>query len=196
MLDRIIKAIVWPFIMPFHPVRVVGEENIPATGRIILCVNHLSNWDPVLLLLAQPRPIGFMAKAELFRFKPLGAVLRAFRAFPVARGKGDTAALDTAVQTLEDGVIMGIFPEGTRSPDGRLLRFKSGAALIAARTGATVVPCGIDRRCRAFRRTTITFGKPLTQEELGLAGEQPNLRRATRLMRERVRELSGQELAE
>lgn len=196
MLDRIIKAIVWPFVMPFHPVRMVGLENIPTEGRIILCANHLSNWDPVLLLLGQPRPIGFMAKEELFRFKPLGAVLRVFRAFPVARGKGDTGALDTAVKTLEDGMIMGIFPEGARSKSGKLMRFKSGVALIAARTGAVVVPCGIDRPARAFRRTTITFGTPLTGEELGLAGDTPNLRKATRLMRERVRELSGQELAE
>lgn len=197
MLDRIIKGIIRPFVMPFHPCRMVGEENIPNEGKIILCCNHLSNWDPVLLLLGQPRRIGFMAKAELFRFKPLGALLgRVFGAFPVARGKGDTAALDMAVKTLENGVIMGIFPEGTRSKDGRLMRFKSGAALIAARTGATVVPCGIDRRCRVFRRTTVTFGKPISPEELHLVGESPNLRHATRLMRERVRELSGQELAQ
>ena len=89
---------------------------------------------------------------------------------------------------------MGIFPEGTRSRDGRLMRFKSGAALIAARTGAAVLPVGIDRRAKAFRRVTITVGDLITPEELHLAGESPDLRYATRLMRERVGALSGQEV--
>ena len=195
MWDRFIKGIVRPFVLPFHPCTLVGLENIPAHGKIILCANHLSNWDPVLLLLAQPRRIAFMAKAELFRFKPLGALLyHVFGAFPVERGKGDTNALDEAAKVVESGDIMGIFPEGTRSRDGRLMRFKSGAALIAARTGAVVVPCGFDRRSRAFHRVTITFGQPLTQEELHLAGDKPDLRYATRLMRERVGALSGQEV--
>ena len=196
MMQGFLKALVWPFVIPFHPCTLVGEENIPKEGKLILCCNHLSNWDPVLLLLKQPRNIAFMSKEELFRFKPLGAILRVFHAFPVARGKGDTGALDNAVKAVEQGEILGIFPEGTRSKDGKLLRFKSGAALIAARTGATVIPCGIDRPIKAFRRATITIGQPITPEELQLTGDTPNLRHATRLMRERVQALSGQELAQ
>jgi len=90
--------------------------------------------------------------------------------------------------------MMGIFPEGTRSKDGRLMRFKSGAALIAARTGASVLPVGIDRRAKAFRRVTVTVGDLITPEELHLTGDAPDLRYATRLMRERVAALSGQEV--
>lgn len=195
-LGRLVVAIVRPFLFLLHPWRVVGRENLPKEGAVILCANHVSNWDPGLLMLCLPRPICFMAKEELFRFKPLGAVLSGlFGAFPVARGKGDTGALDRAQEVLERGEVLGIFPEGTRSRDGRMLRFKSGAALIAARSGACVVPCGIDRRTRPFRRVTISFGAPLTSEELQLAGEAPNLRQATRLMTERVQQLSGQEMA-
>ena len=197
MIDRIIKGIFRPLILLTHPCTIVGKEKIPQDGKVILVCNHLSNWDPILLLLKQPRRIAFMAKAELFRFKPLGWFLRrVFGVFPVERGKGDSKALDTGVAAIESGDMMGIFPEGTRSRDGKLMRFKSGAALIAARTGASVLPCGIDRRSKAFRRVTITVGDLITPEELQLNGEKPELRYATRLMRERVRELSGQEVAE
>ncbi len=195
MTDRIIKAILRPFVLLTHPCKLVGKEKIPAGGKVILCANHLSNWDPVLLLLSQPRRIAFMAKEELFRFKPLGWLIgRVFGAFPVARGKGDTGALDAGARAIESGDMMGIFPEGTRSKDGRLMRFKSGAALIAARTGASVLPVGIDRRAKAFRRVTVTIGDLITPEELHLTGDAPDLRYATRLMRERVAALSGQEV--
>lgn len=194
MTDRIIKAIVRPFVLLTHPCTVVGKEKIPSEGRVILVCNHLSNWDPILLLLTQPRRIAFMAKEELFRFKPIGWLLhRVFGVFPVARGKGDTGALDAGVRAIESGDMMGIFPEGTRSKDGKLMRFKSGASLIAARAGAAVLPVGIDRRAKAFRRVTITVGDLITPEELHLAGDTPDLRYATRLMRERVQSLSGQE---
>lgn len=193
-IDKLLKGLLRPFILLTHPCTLVGKENIPADGRVILCCNHLSNWDPVLLLLTQPRRIAFMAKEELFRFKPLGWFLGGlFGAFPVARGKGDTGALDAGVRAIDRGDIMGIFPEGTRSRDGRLAKFKSGATLIAARTGASVLPCGIDRRAKAFRRVTIRVGELITPEELHLTGDTPDLRYATRLIRERVRELSGQE---
>lgn len=197
MLGRIIAAILHPIIFLLYPWRVTGKENVPKEGAVILCSNHLSNWDPGFLILCLPRRVCFMAKAELFRFKPMGKLLSyLFGAFPVARGKGDTGALHMAEEVLERGEILGIFPEGTRSRDGRMLRFKSGVALIAARSGASIVPCGIDRRARLFHRVNIRIGKPISVEELQLTGESPNLRHATRLLMARVQELSGQELAQ
>lgn len=195
MTGRVLITLLRPFIRFFHPYRVTGAENLDAAGeRVILCSNHLSNWDPVLTLLCQPRRVRFMAKEELFRFKPLGAILQnVFGAFPVARGKGDTGALDIACAIVGAGEIMGIYPEGTRSRSGKLMRFKSGASLIASRTDATVVPCGIDRRSRPFKKVNIVFGKPITPQEMHLTGEKPDLRFATRLMRERVQALTGQE---
>ena len=198
MFGKILIFVLRPILFLFHPYRMEGKERLTGvTGPVILCSNHLSNWDPVLLLLAQPRLIRFMAKEELFRFKPLGwALKRCFGAFPVARGKGDTGALETAEKLVKNGEVLGIFPEGTRSKSGGLQRFKSGTALIAFRTGATVVPCGIDRRSRLFHRVTLRVGEPLTSAEMHLDGETPELRYATRLMRERVQALSGQEDAQ
>lgn len=179
-----------------HPWRVEGRENWPDRGGAIICCNHLSNWDPVMLLMFQRRRIAFMAKIELFRFKPLGWLFRHVGvAFPVDRGKGDTSALEAAEQAIQAGELMGIFPEGTRSRDGQLLPFKSGAALIAAKTGATVIPCHISTPSRLFRRVTVRIGQPLTPEQLHLTGDKPELRYATRQMRAAVQAL-GEEAAE
>ena len=197
MWYRIIAGFLRPIFFLLHPYKVVGKENIPQAGRYILCCNHQSNWDPVLLIVCQRRKIAFMAKAELFRFAIMRGFLGGiFGAFPVERGKGDTGALDKAEQLIASGRMMGIFPEGTRYKDGTVHRFKSGMALIAAKSGAAVIPCAFDKRCRLFRRVTIRFGEPLSLEELHLTGEKPELRYATRLLRERVAELAGQELAE
>lgn len=197
MWYHIIAGIVKPLFFLLHPYKVVGKENIPRTGRHILCCNHQSGWDPILLIVGQRRKIAFMAKAELFR-TPIqrGFFGKIFGAFPVDRGKGDTGALDKAEELIASGRMVGIFPEGTRYKDGVVHRFKSGMALIAARSGAAVVPCAFDKRSKLFRRVTIRFGRPVSLEELHLTGEKPELRYATRLLRERVAELAGQELAE
>lgn len=197
MWYRIIVFILRPFFFLLHPYKVVGKENIPQTGRHILCCNHQSDWDPVLLIVGQRRKIAFMAKAELFRFAVMrGFIGGIFGAFPVARGKGDTGALDKAAEWIDKGRMVGIFPEGTRYKDGTVHRFKSGLALIAARTNAAVVPCAFDKRCRPFRRVTIRFGAPLSPEELHLTGDKPELRYATRLLRDRVAQLAGMPLEE
>lgn len=197
MWYRIIAAILRPIFFLLHPYKIVGKENIPGTGRHILCCNHQSGWDPVLLIVGQRRKIAFMAKAELFR-TPLqrGFFGKIFGAFPVERGKGDTGALDKAEGLIASGRMVGIFPEGSRFKDGVIHRFKSGLALIAAKSGAAVVPCAFNERSRLFHRVTVRFGKPLSPEELHLTGDKPELRYATRLLRERVAQLAGQELAE
>lgn len=197
MWYRIIAGILRPIFFLLHPYKVVGKENIPETGSHILCCNHQSNWDPVLLVVGQRRKISFMAKVELFRFAFMRGFLGGiFGAFPVERGKGDTGVLDKASELIRSGRMVGIFPEGTRYRDGRIHRFKSGMALIAAQSGASVIPCAFDKRCRLFRRVTIRIGAPLSPEKLHLTGEKPELRYATRLLRDRVAELAGQELAE
>lgn len=183
-LGRFLIRILRPIIRTFMWVRVVGKENIPATPGeppLILCSNHISNWDPVLLEILSPRHVYFMAKAELFSNKLFAWLLgKQLGAFPVKRGTGDTGAIDTAQRLVSEGKLMGIFPEGTRSKDGKLLRPKSGAALIVSRTGAHVLPVAITTKGQKicpFKKITITFGNPLTPEELHLANaENPELR--------------------
>jgi 1-acyl-sn-glycerol-3-phosphate acyltransferase len=194
MLAKILTAIFRPIFFLLFPYRVIGRENIPAQGsgvKTVLCSNHTSMYDPILLHIAQKRRIFFMAKEELFRNPITRWVLGGiFGGFPVARGAGDTTALDKAVSLAQSGELMGIFPEGTRSKDGSLGRFHSGAALIAARAGANVLPVAISGKPRLFRRMTVSFGKLMTPEDLHLTDpDKPELRHATRLMMARIGEM-------
>ena len=189
------------FLFPF---KVYGKENIPAEtpdDRTILCCNHISEMDPVYLEMCQKRHVFFMAKAELFRGRFSRWFLgRLFGAFPVERGKGDTGALDKAEEIVRSGRLLGIFPEGTRSRDGQLGRAKSGAALIAARTGANILPVCIvakDQKVRLFHRAKVIFGKPMTPQELHLEDpEHPDLRFASRALMQRIGEMIEQAKAQ
>lgn len=194
LLGRMIVFVFRPIIWLFFPYKVSGREHIPRDSRpVMVCGNHISNWDPVFLMICQPRPVYFMAKAELFKnFLGRWILGGMFGAFPVHRGAGDTKALDTAVALLKQGKMVGIYPEGTRSKDGKIGRGRSGAALIASRTGADILPYATYIRggkTRPFRRFHIRFGPVIPFSELKLEGEQPDLRYATRLIMEKITEL-------
>lgn len=153
--------------------RFEGRENIPKGKAFVYASNHRSYADPVLVTLSGRGRFSFMAKSELFE-KPLFAwLIRSLGAFPVERGTGDTAAIDRAIDNVKHGTNLLIFPEGTRSKDGRVGRGKTGVALIAARAGADVVPVGINFEGKLhFRsRIVVRVGKPvpITQPEEGLA---------------------------
>lgn len=193
---RALIHILRPFILFFLRVRVVGKENFPAEDTpLVLCCNHISNWDPVLLEVAYPkRHVYFMAKSELFCNRLFTWFLgKQFGAFPVYRGTGDRNAIDTAKRLVDERKLMGIFPEGTRSKDGKLLRPKSGVALIVAQTGASVLPTAVvtrGQKMRPFQRVTVVYGKPLSPQELHLTdSEHPDIRYATRLIMKTIGEL-------
>jgi 1-acyl-sn-glycerol-3-phosphate acyltransferase len=188
-VGRAIRAVAWVIVQVVLPYRVIGKEYKPKKGqkqRMIMCCNHISFIDPAFLLCSQPVHVRFMAKNELFKNKFLGfCISHLFGAFPVDRGKGDVGAIDIGEGLIKDGDIVGIFPEGTRSKTGELGRFKTGASLIIARTGATMLPVALvtkDQKIRPFRRTTVVYGKPMTPEELHLTGDKPDLRYATRTL--------------
>lgn len=201
-LGRFLVWLLAPLIRALMRVKVIGQENLPPEGeKLVLCSNHISNWDPIVLIVAQPkRHIYFMAKAELLK-NPLFAWLlgKQFGAFAVHRGTGDTDALAVAKKLVEEGKIMGIFPEGTRSKDGKLLRAKSGTSLIVAQTGATVQPVAVvarKQRMCPFRRTLVVYGKPLSPADLHLDGEKPDIRYASRRLMEVIGDLIEQHRAE
>lgn len=184
-LGRIVVAIVRPIAFVLFPYKMIGKENIPQTdGPMIVCCNHISMIDPVYMLLAFRRPIFFMAKDELFKNPVLAFIFKhLFGVFPVNRGHGDTGAVATSLSILENGQLLGIFPEGTRSKTGKLGPAKSGTVLIAAKAQVPIYPCAIfskSGQVKLFQRTTIVFGKTLTTEELGLHTEKPDLRFASR----------------
>lgn len=123
--------------------KVEGLENVPLDGSFILVANHISWLDPPLLGSLLPRDVRFMAKEELFRKPFVGWVVKNYRAFPVRRGEGDKQALRTALDILRTGGVLGMFPEGTRSKNGGLQQGHSGAALLAVKAGAPVLPIAI-----------------------------------------------------
>ncbi len=197
------KFLLWflkPLAWIIFPFKAIGRENIPDTpGQppLILCCNHISEIDPVFLEMCQKRHVFFMAKEEIFRNRLSSWFFgKQLGAFPVKRGAGDTAALDTARAIVGDGRLLGIFPEGTRSRDGQLGRAKSGAALIAAQTGASILPAAIitkNQKVKPFRRSRIVFGQPLTLEELHLDHpDHPDLRFASRLIMEKIGDMIAQ----
>lgn len=141
--------------------RVEGLENIPQTGPVVLCSNHISLLDPPLIGSALNRRIYFMAKEELFHIPVFGSLIRSLGAFPVKRGAADRAALRKAIEILQQSKVLGIFPEGTRSKSGKLGEARAGASLIAFKGNAVVIPVAIVGPYRLFRPLYLRFGKPL-----------------------------------
>ena len=120
--------------------RVNGAEYVPRAGAAILAPNHVSFIDPIIVGVAVRRPIHFMAKEELFRFRPFGWLLRQYQVFPVSRRRTDLHSMKRAISLLQQGEVVVIFPEGTRGNGHRLRPAKPGIGLIAARSKAPVIP--------------------------------------------------------
>lgn len=160
------KIIVTGVLKPIYRFEVIGQENIPKEGPVILCSNHISNMDPVTLGITCPRPISFMAKEEIFKVPGLKQIVKALYAFPVKRGKGDRAALRTGLQILREGNVFGIFPEGTRNKSGELGKGLSGVGFFALKTDAAVVPCAIIGPYKPFRKVRVVYGKPIDMQKL------------------------------
>lgn len=162
-------------------------------GGFILCCNHISMFDPIFIAVRIKPKCHFMAKEELFRNKFLSVLFNALGAFPVSRGKGDTGAIDYAVDLVKSGKVVGIFPEGTRSKTGELQKLKSGAVVVAAQTGCGLQPCIIKKgEKRKFRRTPVTvrYGDFITHEQLGITGHVPSqIRSAHRLLTDTLKGL-------
>lgn len=153
--------------------RFEGRENIPPSGGIIFCPNHISNHDAVTIAIAQARPLCFMGKDSLFRIPVIGWLFRKFGAFPVKRGAGDIAAVRKAIEVIGEGNALAMFPEGTRNKtDELLLEFKTGAALVAKKGNGLLIPVAIRGRYRLFSKLTVTFGKPIDPQAYG---EKPDL---------------------
>ena len=142
--------LVFPIYRLLFRGRTAGNGQVPLEGALVVVANHGSHLDPPLLGHALGRPVAFMAKAELFRVPILGAIIRACGAYPVARGASDREAIRTATDRLEEGWAIGVFIDGTRQPDGRVNNPQAGAALLAARAGAPLLPVAIINSHRAM----------------------------------------------
>jgi 1-acyl-sn-glycerol-3-phosphate acyltransferase len=177
VLYGVLHRIVPPLLKAIWRPHVVGLEHVPRTGPLILASNHLSFIDSVVIPAVTPRPVNFLAKSDYFEGRGIkGRFVKewfeTFGALPVDRddSKAALASLDTAMGVLSEGGAFGIYPEGTRSRDGRLYRGRTGVAQLALTTGAPIVPVGLldtDRlqpvgsnRPRLVR-VTVKFGEPI-----------------------------------
>ena len=192
------RILVIPIFKLLFFYKVNGKKNLPKKGPYIVCSNHLSNYDPVFLALTQKRQIYYMAKAELFKNRFFSWLIRKLGAFPVERGAGDGKAINEAEQVVNDGRLLGIFIEGTPSKTGEFLRPKSGAAIIAQQMNVPVIPVCItpkNKKVKVFQKVTISWGKPMSVEELGLKnGGGEEYRRASRMIMDEIKKLRENDL--
>lgn len=158
---RIIYTIAAPIIHLLFPCRVVGLEDFPEEGAL-LCANHVSGWDPIIIALNLPRDsrLTVMAKDSLFRIPLLGFLLKKLGIFPVKRGGNDLTAMKTAMKVLGGGNRLLVFPEGTRVEEQGEVEAKGGVTMMATRTGVPMVPIYCGGKHKFLRKTTIVFGKP------------------------------------
>lgn len=161
----------WCFFAPLGGFKVLGAERVPLEGPLIVAPVHLSLLDPPAVGTALPRGLRFMAKEELFRFKPFGALIRSLGSFPVRRGSSDTEAIRMAIAELEQGHAVLVFPEGTRNNGKAMLPINRGVAMLAKRTGANVLPVGLCGTNRVLGRTVVCFGQPFTFAETAGRGD-------------------------
>lgn len=172
-----------------YRMEITGAENIPSVGAVVLASNHRSNLDPFFLGSAFPRMIHFMAKAELWRLKPLGWLIEKVGAFPVNRGEADRRAVRSALDVLAAGAVLGLFPEGHRQREADLGEIRAGVTMFSLREGVTTVPVilrGTDRVVRGrlprFPRVKVAFGPPVTLPDPGLPRSQRSALAAERLV--------------
>lgn len=194
-LIYIVARIVCIFIFKIlYRYKITNKNNLPVSSGCVLACNHQSYADPVLVSVGQKRTIYFMAKSELFRNRFFSALIRSLGAFPVHRGgRGDSGAISTAEDLLHNGKVVGIFPEGTRSLNGELLKLHSGAVMLAYQSNVPVVPACITAKggkIRPFCKVKVTYGDPLSCKELGIkSGSGKEFRGATRVLAEKIAQI-------
>ena len=165
IIRGIVKGAIYIYCKIVYRVRVVGKENIPKTGQVIICGNHKSFLDPPLIEVTCGRYTRFLAKEELTKNKFLAFLGHVFDAILVKRDSKEIVALKESLSTLKKGDCLALFPEGTRNGIAKGEKVKDGAAFFAVRSGAPVVPCGIKGGEKGNWRVTITYGKPLDFSE-------------------------------
>ena len=172
-------SFLYPFCAPLvrwlYRIEVIGAENEPdeESGGYVVCSNHLSNRDVVVIAASLSRQVNYFAKAELFKIPLVAQLVRALGAFPVNRGAADVGAMKKAVEIVKDGSVVGIYPQGHRFPGVHpaTTRAQSGVGMIVCRGKATVLPVAIetkDFRVRPFRKTIVRIGRPVSYESRGL----------------------------
>ena len=156
---RVLCAIIFPY-------KVVGLENVPSEGSVLLCCNHVSMIDPVFLACALRRRVTYLAKKELFSNKIMNWLLRALGMVPVDRGASDIQAMRVCMDVLKQGGVLGIFPQGHRYKNDENREMQNGAAMMALRARPAVVAVHVSAPLKPFRRTNIRISAPLDLSDI------------------------------
>ncbi|MBP7332270.1 MAG: 1-acyl-sn-glycerol-3-phosphate acyltransferase [Firmicutes bacterium ADurb.Bin373] len=185
MIYRLLKFMATVILTIVRRWDVQGRENLPAGGGFLLVANHVSYWDPVVVICAFKKKVCFMAKSELFNIPVIGYVLRISGSFPVRRDKSDREAIRTALRLLAEGQMVGVFPEGTRSHTGDLLRPHLGAAMLAAKAKVPMIPVALIGTRGVFGRVRMIIGAPVESKNSGKVSK-TDLEKASDLVMDRI----------
>jgi 1-acyl-sn-glycerol-3-phosphate acyltransferase len=186
------------FVLLGRNFQLRGTDNVPRTGPLLIVSNHIGGVDPALIGGWTPRPVWFMAKAELFRNRFSGAIMRAYHAFPIVRHSPDRKALRLAFSLLGSGRAVVLFPEGHRAEDARLHRAEPGAGFIARHSRAPLVPIGITGSDRVLGRRQViprrapvamVFGKPFSLPEVNRDGSRMDHQQSADFLMMKIAEL-------
>ena len=165
ILKAIVKGAIYAYCKIVYRMKIIGKENIPKEGPLIICGNHRSFLDPPLIEVTCGRDARFLAKEELTKSKFLAFLGFVFDVILVRRDSKEVKALKDSLQTLKDGKCLALFPEGTRNGLAKGEKVKDGAAFFAVRTGVKVLPVGISGGERPLKKVYIKYGKPLDFSE-------------------------------
>lgn len=176
----IVKGAIYAYCKIVYQMKVVGKENIPKEGPIIICGNHKSFLDPPLIEVTCGRYTRFLAKEELTKNKFLAFLGFIFDAILVKKDSKEVKAIKESLKTLKEGDCLALFPEGTRNGLAKGEDVKDGAAFFATRSGAKVIPCGIKGGEKGNWKVTITYGKPLDFSQYKGAKDKETLDKVTK----------------
>lgn len=172
MYYTVIKAIATFIFRLFGKMKVVNQITLPE-GGVILAANHISDLDPPVLACASKRPVYFLAKKELFNNILTKWFFHSLKAYPLDRDKGDLVAMKQALRILKSDRVLGIFPEGTRSKDGKMQPAKNGAAFLAMQAKTPIIPVAISGTQAGFKglfvghaKILVKYGQPISVEEI------------------------------
>lgn len=154
---RFIANIIFRII---YRIEIINKDNIPKVGRFLLCSNHISIFDPVILSIVVPREIAWMGKKELFTNKILSKLLYRLGVFPVDRDEAELSTIRHAMKLLKNEGVLGIFPEGTRVKEMNIENAKPGVALIGIKTKSPILPVYIEGTYKPFSKLKVYFGEP------------------------------------